>query len=125
MFVKLYFLIPMLCLPFFVSGQSQINCGGINQFIPHFTKGDNEILTDQPLISRKILEPITSSASDFEMRILYFFNIHQITVIISCVDSSVKVTSYDTYIIPKSMISQEILSNYTDLGSYTYQNDTT
>ena len=125
MFAKLSFLIPMLCLPFFVSGQTQINCGGISQVIPHFTKGDNEILTDQPLINKKILEPITLSASAFEIRMLYFVNIYQITVVISCTDSSVKVTSYGTHIIPKSMISKEILSNYIDGGSYTYQNDTT
>jgi hypothetical protein len=121
---KQSFILLVIFFPVYGLGQLRLNCGGIRHVIPHFSNADKEILSDQPLVEKNILQPITSSSSEFEIRFSYFFYAHEITIVAKCINDSVSVTSYNAYVVPKSTLSGEELSIYTDAGPYKHGNDT-
>jgi hypothetical protein len=117
MLTKLSFFILILFCSFLGNAQTQINCGGVNQVIPLFTKGFPESSDSGPLFDKGVLKPITSSQAQFELRVFVRTN-QDCILVIKCVNKSVRADRYFTLITTIKETPKEVIDTYENLGSY-------
>jgi hypothetical protein len=115
---KLAILLIIFLTSAVVTAQVQIKCCGVGQVIPHFTKGDGKVITEQLLVEKGILNPITESDSKLELRLLYYQEDHQIITVFKCEDQSINVTRYDSFVSSKNGIPPGVLADYKNIGNF-------
>lgn len=108
--MSLRLLLLIIIFPLASFGQLTISCGGINKYIPNFTKGVAG--SSGSLLSKyRIVSPISLSKAEFEMRYILFREGHEITLIIKCTGNNMEADSYDIFLGPNNKMA-------TDNGRY-------
>lgn len=116
----LFFLFPLISF-----SQMRIKCRDADQIIPNFKDGAVVPYTDNFFVQNKVLQPITESISDFEIRVYYSgAKFRDEALVINCEGNKIRATRYNLTTVLKED-DNEYANNdaYKDVTPSTFKSD--